>query len=85
MPNIKSASKRLRQSQKRRLRNREVRAEIRTRTKKLLNTTAPDEAAEAYRVISSLLDKAARKGIVPPNAASRRKSRLQRYVSKLSG
>lgn len=85
LPNIKSASKRLRQSRKRRLLNREVRAEIRTRTKKLLNTTAPDEAAEAYRQIASLLDRAARRGIVPRNTASRRKSRLHRYVSGLRG
>ena len=83
MPNIKSASKRLRQNQKRRERNRAVRSEIRTRTKSLLQTEAADEAEEAYRTITSLLDTAARKGIVSKQAAARRKSRLGRYVRGL--
>ena len=84
MPNIKSASKRLRQNQKRRERNRAVRSEIRTRTKSLLQTEAAEEAEEAYRTITSLLDTAARKGIVSKQAAARRKSRLGRYVRGLS-
>ena len=84
MPNIKSAKKRLRQSRKRRDRNRNVRSEIRTRTKSLLKTESAGEAEEAYRTISSLLDTAARKGIVSKQAAARRKSRLGRYVRKLS-
>jgi small subunit ribosomal protein S20 len=83
LPNIKSASKRLRQSQKRRQRNREIRSEIRTRTKKLLQTESPEEARQSFRVIASLLDKAARKGVVPRNTAARRKSRLERYVRRL--
>jgi small subunit ribosomal protein S20 len=84
LPNIKSASKRLRQSHKRRERNRAVRSEIRTRTKSLLQTEAADEAQEAYRAITSLLDTAARKGVVSKQAAARRKSRLGRYVRGLS-
>ena len=83
LPNIKSASKRLRQNQKRRERNRTVRSEIRTRTKSLLQTESADEAAEAYRKVASVLDTAARKGIVSKQAAARRKSRLARYVSSL--
>ncbi len=84
MPNIKSASKRLRQNSKRRERNRTVRSEIRTRTKSLLATESADEAAQAYRTITSLLDSAARKGMISKQAAARRKSRLARYVSGLS-
>jgi small subunit ribosomal protein S20 len=83
LPNIKSASKRLRQNRKRRERNRAVRSEIRTRTKSLLQTEAADEAEESYRAITSLLDTAARKGIVSKQAAARRKSRLGRYVRGL--
>ena len=41
------------------------------------------EAAEQYRVVVSLLDRAARKGVIPSNAADRSKSRLARYVSRL--
>jgi small subunit ribosomal protein S20 len=84
LPNIKSASKRLRQSHKRRDRNRTVRSEIRTRTKSLLHTESPEEAETAYRKVASMLDTAARKGIVSKQAAARRKSRLARYVRGLS-
>ena len=84
MPNIKSASKRLRQNQKRRDRNRTVRSEIRTRTKSLLQTDSASDAEEAYRKVASMLDTAARKGIVSKQAAARRKSRLSRYVRGLS-
>ena len=83
MPNIKSASKRLRQSQTRRDRNRAIRSELRTRTKALLATEDAAEAAEHYRIVSSILDRAARKGIIARNAANRRKSRLARHVSSL--
>ena len=83
MPNIKSASKRLRQSRKRRDRQRTVRSEIRTRTKSLLATESAEEAEQAYRAITSLLDSAARKGIISKQAAARRKSRLGRYVTGL--
>lgn len=83
MPNIKSAKKRLRQSQARRDRNRAVRSELRTRTKNLLATEDAADAAEQYRVVTSLLDRAARKGVIPSNAAARSKSRLARYVSRL--
>jgi len=84
LPNIESARKQLRQSRKRRERNRTIRSEIRTRTKSLLATESPTEAEQAYRTITSLLDSAARKGIISKQAAARRKSRLGRYVSGLS-
>ena len=73
----------LRQSQTRRDRNRTVRSELRTRIKTLLATEDPKDAAEQYRTVSSLLDRAARKGVIPSNAAARRKSRLARHVSQL--
>jgi small subunit ribosomal protein S20 len=83
LPNIKSASKRLRQNQRRREQNRTVRSEIRTRTRHLLELDSASEAEEAYRKVASVLDTAARKGIVSKQAAARRKSRLARYVSRL--
>jgi small subunit ribosomal protein S20 len=84
LPNIKSASKRLRQNEKRRDRNRTARSEIRTRTKSLLQTESATDAEAAYRKVASMLDTAARKGIVSKQAAARRKSRLARYVKGLS-
>ena len=83
MPNIESARKRLRQSYKRRDRNQAVRSEIRTRTKSLLQTESPSDAEASYRKVASMLDTAARKGIVSKQAAARRKSRLARYVRGL--
>ena len=84
MPNIKSAKKRLRQSAKRRIRNRDVRASIRTVTKTLLNTESADEAEGLYRELTSMLDRAARTGLIASNAVDRRKARLSRYVKSLS-
>lgn len=83
MPNIKSAKKRLRQSHKRREHNKDVKSSIRTVTKRLLQTESPDEADEMLRQATSMLDRAARRGILPKNAVARRKSRLTRYVSSL--
>ena len=84
MPTIKSAKKRLRQSIKRRTRNRDVRASIRTVTKTLLNTESAEEAESLYRQLTSMLDRAARTGLIAKNAVDRRKSRLSRYVKSLS-
>lgn len=83
MPNIKSAKKRLKQSRVRRERNKDVRSSIRTVTKNLLQTESRDEAESLLRRASSMLDQAARKGVIPCNTAARRKSRLTRYVSSL--
>ena len=41
------------------------------------------KSAKQYRVVVSLLDRAASKGVIPSNAAARSKSRLARYVSRL--
>ena len=77
MANIKSADKRWRQSLKRRLRNRSVKTAVRTHIKtatRAIGTGEPD--AESLKVAVTALDKAAAKGIIHPNNAARRKSRL---------
>ncbi|MDT8436779.1 MAG: 30S ribosomal protein S20 [Gemmatimonadota bacterium] len=83
MPNIKSASKRLRQSRARRDRNRAVRSEIRTRVRALLATEDAEAAAAEFHAVTALLDKAAGKGVIPANTAARRKARLARHVGRL--
>lgn len=83
MPNIKSAEKRLRKSGAQRLRNRETRSEIRTWTKRILQTEDPAEAEKTFRHLSSLLDRAARKNVISKQHAARQKSRLTRYVARL--
>ena len=85
MPTIKSARKRYRQSLKRRAHNRSIRSEIRTRTRKLLATKSAAEAEPAVKQLYSLLDKAAGRRIVHPNAAARQKARLARHLGGLKG
>lgn len=73
MPNIQSAKKNMRKSRAATIRNRAQRSALRTAVKK---ARAP-EASEAERLQAiSLLDRAARKGLIHRNAAARRKSRL---------
>lgn len=83
MANIKSAIKRQRQSEKRRLRNRAVRSTARTavaRARTAIDQNAP-ASAEQVRVALSTLDITARKGVIHPNNAARRKSRLMKKLN----
>ncbi len=79
MPVIASAKKRLRQGEKRRLRNRVYRSQARTyikRTNKLISQGQWDEAAQAAQLAATALDRAAQKGTIHKRNAARRKSRL---------
>ena len=83
MANTDSAKKRVRQNEKREERNRLFRVTARTHVKRVRRLIAEkrfDEAENAYRLAERALDKAARKGIVHPNNASRRKSRLRKAL-----
>lgn len=84
MPNNASHKKRLRQSHKRRLKNRQVRSEIRTRTKQLLAMESHDDANAALGELYQTLDRAARKKVIEPNAAARQKARAARHVQSLA-
>jgi len=84
--NIKSQIKRNRQTEKARLRNRAVRTELKTRTRKALEAAeSGDHAAEAAAEAMRRLDKAAAQGVLHPNTASRRKARLQKRLNSLGG
>jgi len=79
LANLQSAKKRMRQNVKRRARNRRYRSAARTyikRCRQLIADEQFDEAEELLREAVSTLDKAARKGVIHPNNAARRKSRL---------
>jgi small subunit ribosomal protein S20 len=76
LPNIKAAEKWVRQSEKRELRNRDVKTRLKTLFKKAKNS---GDAATAPKV-ESQLDKAAQKGIIHPNKAARKKSRLTKAI-----
>jgi small subunit ribosomal protein S20 len=85
--NSRSARKRIRASERKHLRNRGVRSAVRTRITKarraLLGTEA-DGAAELVLAAVRELDRAAEKGILHPNNANRRKSRLMAMAHRLT-
>jgi small subunit ribosomal protein S20 len=86
LANKKSAIKRLRSADRRRLRNRVYRVGARTAVKKArqaMDTGDPEQAREAVRAAASALDKAAEKGIIHKNNAARRKSRLMRQLNQI--
>jgi small subunit ribosomal protein S20 len=86
LANIKSAIKRNKQNEKRRVRNRIVRGRARTSVKKALIGIEEgniEEAHSATLVAISALDKAAQKGVIHKNNAARRKSRLMHHLSAL--
>ncbi len=80
MANSRSALKRIRTSEKRHLRNVAVKSETRTFVKKArtaIDTNTNEARAELVAAISAL-DRAAKKGVIHANNASRRKSRLMK-------
>ncbi len=85
MANIKSQIKRNRQNEKRRLRNRQVRAEIRTRTRSVIEAAeaGADDTDAKLRSAIKRIDKAVSKGTMHKNTAARTKSRLVRQVREL--
>lgn len=86
MPNTKSAEKRLRQSEERRLRNKSVHSRMKTEVKKAMAAiTKKEQTADTrVRIAFKQIDKAAGKGVIHPNAAARRKSRLARKLNAIS-
>jgi small subunit ribosomal protein S20 len=86
MPNTKSAIKRLRQDQERRLHKRSVRSYVRNRCRNVDKAIAEknvEEAEKCFHQAVKALDKAAARKIVHPNMAARKKSRLSAAVRKL--
>ncbi len=80
MANIKSQIKRNLQNERCRLRNKAVRSELKTRVKTAVQAaeTGAENSGEALRMAIKRLDKAAAKGVIHPNQAANRKSRLMR-------
>ena len=78
MPNIKAAEKWVRQSDKRTQRNLDTKTRLKTLFKKAKSANDPGVVAS----VEAQYDKAAHKGIIHPNKAARKKSRLARAVAK---
>lgn len=86
MANSKSAKKRIRVAERRRLRNRPYRSAARTYVKKALlaiQSGDTDSAAVAVGNAISMLDKVAGKGVIHKNNAARRKSRLMARYNRM--
>jgi len=70
-------------SDEQRFRNKALRSQLRTAIKELRSETNKEEAANKYRQVTSLLDKAAGYHLVHKKNADRNKARLAQVVSKL--
>jgi small subunit ribosomal protein S20 len=87
MANIKSAVKRAKQAEASRLRNRAIKSSVLTARKKVLKAIdagSKDEAAKLFSAYTSTLDKAAKRGVIPKNNASRKKSRVATSLAKMA-
>ncbi len=87
MANHKSALKRIRSNERKRLRNRLVRNRTRTFVKKAQAEIGSGEASNAREATLEAireLDKAVSKGVLHKNTAARRKSRLMKQLNSLS-
>ena len=80
MANTKSAIKRMRQNERRRLRNRAVRSKVRSAIKIARSGEGPEPRASIADAIR-ILDKAVSKGVVHRNTAARKKSALARRLT----
>lgn len=87
MPNHKSAKKRVRQNEKRRVNNRSHRTRLRTAIKKMRVALTAGDADTTQTLLPttvSMIDKAIQKGVLHRNAAARYKSRLTMHVNDLA-
>ncbi len=84
--NIRSQIKRNRQTVKRQARNKSVRSELRTRTKKAIADIeqGAEDSEETLRLAVKRIDKAAAKGVIHKNQAANRKARLMRRAARAS-
>lgn len=85
MPHSISAAKRVRQNLKRRDKNRKGKSELKTLTKDLLaliDGKKKEEAQTAFKKISSIYDRAAKKKLIHKNNANRHKARLAQRLAR---
>ena len=87
MANSVQAKKRVKQAEKARARNTSQRSSMRSAVKKVLRSIESNDKAEAqknYNYACSLLDRAAAKGLIHKNKASRLKSRINAKVKAMA-
>jgi len=81
--NIKSQIKRNRQNEKRRVRNKGVRSEMKTRSKTALAAIGTEDEEAALRLAIKRIDKSAALGVIHKNQAANRKSAIAKRAEQL--
>ncbi|WP_029904595.1 30S ribosomal protein S20 [Prevotella sp. 10(H)] len=84
MANHKSAEKRIRQAEVRRLRNRYSARTTRNAVRKFRTLTSKEEAEKLYPSVCSMLDRLAKKNVIHKNKAGNLKSKLAAHVKSLA-
>ena len=84
MANHKSAEKRIRANEVKRVRNRYQHKTTRTFIKKLRTSTVKTEAEVLLKEVSSMIDKLAKKNVIHWKKAANQKSKLTKFVNKLA-
>jgi small subunit ribosomal protein S20 len=87
LPNIKSAERRVRVEAKAKVRNRDVKSELKTLARKFNEAVAAkdkDKAGTAFLEYTSALDKAVIKGTIHINNCSRKKAQISKALAALS-
>jgi small subunit ribosomal protein S20 len=79
----KSALKRIRQNEVKRLNNRYYAKTMRNALKVLRNTSDKEEATKMYPDVAAMIDKLAKRNIIHKNKASNLKSKLALQINKL--
>ncbi len=83
MAHHKSAKKRIKQNEKRRLHNRYYAKSTRTAIKKLRKIHDKEEALQQLPKVVSMIDKLAKRNIIHKNKAANLKSKLMKHINKL--
>ncbi len=84
MANHKSAQKRTRANETKRVRNRYQAKTTRTQIKKLTSTTTKDEAKELLKEVSGMIDKLAKKNVIHWKKAANQKSKLAKRINAMA-
>ncbi|TWI77471.1 small subunit ribosomal protein S20 [Desulfobotulus alkaliphilus] len=86
MANHKSAKKRAKQNIVRRMRNRGIKSQVKTAITRLRSIVEkdPEAAGKALQETTAVIDKAAKKGVLHRNTASRKVSRLAQLINRAS-
>ena len=83
MPQHKQFKKALKVNEKFRVRNQGIKSRLNTSIKMIKTAGSKEEAAGALQKAISIIDSTARKGIIKKTTASRKKSRLTKFVARI--